>query len=331
MAKSTDPLTFSLVLETENLGMAELDDLRASLDSLKSQPELRFAKEFIVLAGSHISPSIKKLIQKEYPWATIKLTSRPLDYNDSKDEAIKIAQGDIVILTDSDARYQKNWLKNMLSVFKSHPDAGLVSGDTWVKVTSGYAFALNLSWMFLIRPKTTQPKPTNTFSYNNFAIKKKSYVSLDFPKNFPLYRAKGTMTKNDLLRRGIKFYQAPNAIAYHAAPKNFSDWWYRMLINGHDFIAMADFQVQSGKIRERVSLLHKLLNFPLWVGWKTVSVFINAYVYLINDPSALKFLPAAFILSMANICVLTFGAFLTLINRDYLYTAITSYEASHEV
>jgi hypothetical protein len=64
--------TYSIIIETENLGMAEVEDLKKSLDSIKDQDiEKGKIKEVILIVGTHLPKDIQKEILSEYPWVTL--------------------------------------------------------------------------------------------------------------------------------------------------------------------------------------------------------------------------------------------------------------------
>jgi GT2 family glycosyltransferase len=324
--------SFSIVVETENLGMATINDLKACLDSLKKQTwNIRRAEEVLVIAGTHISNELQNRLKKMYPWISIQKTKEALDYISVKIEGAKMATGDIVVFVDSDATYERGWLSDILGVFSSHPDAGLIAGLTSPKINSNYTMSLGLAWMFLLKTPTNKPKETSQFTFNNFAIKRTLLLNFKFPKNFPFYRGKGTIIRKRLIKDGVKMYRAPKAKGYHAVPSNFTDWWYRMLINGHDFIAMADFSVNGNKIIEKRSILKRFRNLMLWVGWKTVEIFINGYRIIREDKKKIRYLPLGLPIAFANVLVLTLGGIITCVTRDYLFNKINRYEAHNVV
>ncbi|HKC04367.1 MAG TPA: glycosyltransferase [Patescibacteria group bacterium] len=323
--------SFSIVLETENLGMAGVEDLEKSLNSLKSQKyPIKKAKEVLIIAGGHVSEDVQKRLKKKYPWVTIKKTKEHLDYVGAKAVGSKIAKGDILIFVDSDSVYEKGWLGNMLKVFSDFPDADVVSGNTEPRINSNYAMSLTLAWMFIIRGPIRKTKEVYEVPMNNFAIKRNALLKVPLPKNLPFYRS-GSIWKNWLIENGLKIYTTPNVMGYHATPANLRDWWYRMLINGRDFVALGDYTFKGMKLIEKKSVLKRFMNLVAWSGWKTLQVFVNVYKTVNKDKKTIQYLLLGVPFALLDVSIIILGSLITFINRDYLLKIVTAYEAEHVV
>jgi len=321
--------TFSIIVETENLGMAQLTDLEASLNSLKEQTfPIKKAKEIIVLAGGHVSKDVEKMLNKKYPWVKVQKIKEGLDYIGAKAVGCRFASGDILIFVDSDSVYEKTWLANLLKVFPKYPDADVVCGDTAPIINSNYAMALAMSWMFIVRGPMNKPIKIYQVPMNNFAIKRGVLAKVPLPKNLPFYRS-GSIWKNWLLEKGYKIYAAPNTMAYHALPGSLKDWWLRMLINGRDYVALGDYSLKNMKVVEKKSLLKRFINFVAWAGWKTLNIFINAERIVRKNKKTIRYLILGIPLALLNVAVIVLGSIITMINRDYLLKIVTAYEAGN--
>lgn len=326
--------TFSIIVETENLGMAGLDDLEASLNSLLAQSlPINKIDEVIVIAGSHVSNELLKNLRLKYKWLTVKTVEGSLNYLESKMKGAELSKSDYLVFADSDMRYEKTWLSGMVSTFKKHPDGYVLSGDTRLQNNSIYKMSLNLTWMVqILSDKITTPEPTTFFPLNNFAIKRQDLIQNPIPTNLPLYRNVIPFWERMLTNGDLKVLRVPGTRGYHAPPGSFSDWWYRMLAYGSDFVAMSDFTVENNnKIIESNSLLKRLFRYCILLPWKIKQIIFNSLKIAGEDYKNLTKLPFAFILGILNIVVIQIGATIGLFNRTYVFRQITERETSHVV
>lgn len=256
--------SFSIVIETENLSMAEINDLEASLSSIKNQKfPIDKAEEVLLIISGHLSKKSRGRIEQKYTWVTLYEAKENLAYTEAKVRGAEIAKGDIIVYADSDVQYENLWLGNILEVFASCPDAEIVGGDTRVSIDSSYSFSLNLTWMFNIQRSINLPEKSDAvFHLNNFAIRRETMLQVPFPLGLPFYRSHITIWKKRLVENGIAIYRAPGTRGHHAAPDSFLDWWYRMLINGADIVTKADyFSRDNGEVVLRRSLKKRLRIF----------------------------------------------------------------------
>jgi glycosyltransferase involved in cell wall biosynthesis len=322
--------SFSIILETENLGMAGLDDLEACLRSLQNQSfPIDQAKEVLVVVGGHISAEAQAILQDKFTWLMCHLAGRSLEYTEAKVLGARIVTGDILLFADADVVYEKNWLRSMLGVFESHADAMVVGGDTRVYMDSGYALSLNLMWMLPMWPEIGEPERTDNFSLNNFAILRELMLRVPFPTNYPLYRGKVTVWKNRLVKRGCIIYRAPEARGYHAPPGGLIDWWYRMLIFGRDKVAPVDFHFQGeAEPVEEKSMSRRFIRFRKMLKMRYRTALKRGRLLLREDPRKRKYLLTGVPLCCLSFAVIMLGGLIACFNRDYLFHKINARERS---
>jgi glycosyltransferase involved in cell wall biosynthesis len=322
--------SFSIVLETENLGMAEVDDLMQSLDSLKRQTlPLEKANEVIVIIGSHVTKNTQAKLKKEYPWLKLHVSKTELEYTRAKMEGARVATGDIVVYADSDVTYETTWLKNLLTVFTEHSDATVACGETRIKITSNYTMSLALTWMLNRTATISKTIKTHTFSLNNFAIKRNIVNKNTFP-SLTLYRGKITFWRDHLASLGYVFYKAPGAQGHHTPPGTFKDWWYRMLIYGADFVATADFTLNpDGSVSEKRSISKRLFHLILWIGMRIKQLALRSYYIATEEKTAHTYFYLGIPLALFTILLTTVGGVIALFDRDYIFNQIQALESSH--
>lgn len=310
--------------------MAGIDDLIKSLDSLKLQTlPIEKANEVIVVIGSHVTKETQLRLHAQYSWLKLHKTKGELEYTQAKMAGAKVATGDIVVYADSDVRYQKSWLKNLLDVFVKYPDATVAAGETQMRIHSAYTLSLALCWMLNIWPTSPKTSKTNVFALNNFAIKRKVMLENPFPI-LTLYRGKITFWRKRLIDKGYIFYRTPGAMGHHAPPSNLIDWWHRMIIYGADFVATADFTLNpDGTIKESRFLSKRGLHLLLWIGMKIKQLVLHSIRIVKQEPQNMRFFIMGIPLSFITIGVTLLGGIVTLFNRDYCYKKITALESSH--
>lgn len=321
--------TYSIIIETENLGMAEVEDLKKSLDSIKDQDiEKGKIKEVILIVGTHLPKDIQKEILSEYPWVTLHIDEEGLEYAESKVVGAKVASGDVLIFADSDMKYEPSWLKNMIKALEKYPSGYIISGDTRLESNSAYKMALNSMWMVQISSdKIDEPVPYKHFPLNNFAIERNAMLKNPIPYNLPLYRNKIPVWQEMLSNNGYIVLRAPGTRGFHAPPATFMDWFYRMLIYGSDFVASSDFSVnKQNKIITKVNLKKRFLKLLFLVPWKVEQMFVNTWKLLKEDGKRIKFVPFSLVLASLGIFVIALGGTIAVFNRTYVFNKISKYE-----
>jgi glycosyltransferase involved in cell wall biosynthesis len=326
-------LTFSIVIETENLGMAGLDDVRATLDSLADQDySIHQAREILVIAGGAVSEETLQLLKQEYPWITIHREIQKLEYLTSKIRGCEIATGDIVVMVDSDAVYHPTWLGQTLYGFISTPGTSVVASETRIKIDSIYTTAIQLAWMINADLVSSHPTPITQFHLNNFAIKRSVALQVPLYNNMPIYRANNVEWKKQLRLLGYSAIRVPGILAHHAPPGNFWDWWWRMLVSGSDAVAKADFIYHyGGQVTEKISYGKRCLRIPMFFVFKIMKMITRLRALVTEDWKQLRYIIPAIPVALFFILVMELGALITLFNRDYVFKKITAREQSHVV
>lgn len=325
--------TFSIILETENLGMAGLEDLKDTVASLEKQTyPFKEAKEIIIIAAGHVSVDSINLLKQTYPWIKIHKVEKSLEYIESKKLGAQITTGEIVVFIDSDMIYEETWLENILKGFNDAPGATIVAGDTRIRGNSIYSNAIQLIWMMNAEKKCSHIRTANHFDLNNFGIKREIMANAPIFLGLPIYRASTVETRKQLYSLGYSAMRAPNARGYHLPPGNFVDFWYRLLVYGADAVVKADFYfLHGGKVVEKFSPIRRLYRIPLFFLFKIYHMFKRSIVLISENPKrVIKIIPA-FLLALIFLILPTMGSIIALFNRDFLFKKVTSRETAHVV
>src|SRR5688572_13374025 len=95
--------SFSIVVETANLQMADHDRLMASLDSIASQsPSPALAREVVILDSGEAPQPLLEAARARYPWIRVERIPAGTDYGNQKAMAVAFASGEVLIFADSD-------------------------------------------------------------------------------------------------------------------------------------------------------------------------------------------------------------------------------------
>ncbi len=326
-------LTFSIVIETENLGMAGLEDFEQTIFSLEQQTfSIKNAEEIFIIVGEHVSADTIQILRGKYPWLVIHIEKNKLNYTQAKMRGAELSSGEIVVFADSDVVYGEEWLMNMLYTFIWAPGASIVGGETRIEVVSVYRMAIQLIWMLNITSNFSCPKAYRNFYLNNFAIKRNAMLSVPFIAGLPLYRCIISEWIAQLKLHGYSIMQAPNASGFHAPPGNFWDFWYRMLIFGADEVAKGDFYfLPDGTVVDKFSPIRRIYKLGFFTTFKVYRIATRTYKLLIQDWSNIFYILLSIPFVVMSFMLNFSGSIIALFDRDYLFKKISLREEGHVV
>lgn len=325
--------SFSIIIETENLGQAGIDDLCDTLDSLASQTlPVTNAREVMIVAAGHVSQEAVGSLGVRYPWVMVHRVDHALEYLESKQAGARMATGDIIVFVDSDVVYEPTWLDRIVRGFVQSPGAAVVAGDTRIRGGSVYATAIQLVWMMDTVRTKPHPVLVSHFDLNNFAIRRDVFLGAPIYAGLPLYRAHTVEVRKQLFMRGYSAVQVPGARGWHLPPGSLADLWYRLLVYGSDAVAKSEYRFpHGGTVVRHPSLLRRLVRIPVFVGWKSCVMLRRAVVIAYENPKRVGTLLAALPLAIVFLAAITLGSMVALIKPKAIFAIITAREAHHVV
>ncbi|HTL87926.1 MAG TPA: glycosyltransferase family 2 protein [Leptolyngbya sp.] len=229
-------LSFSIVLETENLATADFAGLIRSLSSLANQdPSPIEACEVLLIESGDIPEELLMRLTQQYRW--IKVCSAPseTEYYQSKMLGAKLATGEIVVYYDSDCVYESGWLKKMLTPFTESAEIQIVAGETTTSGVGIYGTAMALGYIFPQYSGRTKLTPGTHYFLNNVAFRRSFLLAHPIPTDLPLYRGNCAVHAHQLVQSGTIIWQQPQARALHAPPNGLAHFFWRFLLIGHDY------------------------------------------------------------------------------------------------
>lgn len=246
---SKSPVSFSIIIETENLASADLPGLFRGLDALQSQSLSPLqAEEVILVETGDVPPDLLARICEEYPWVSTRRIDPELEYYQAKMRGVELTTGEVIVLFDSDCLYNAEWLASLLAPF-ARDDVQMVAGETSLKVTGPYGLAMALTYIFprytrrdyqAVNP-TTDIQPTGGYFCNNVAFKRSLLTHFPIPGNLPLYRGNCVIHAHQLAANQHTIWQQPKSRAFHAPPNGLSHFVSRFFMLGYDALCVSRF------------------------------------------------------------------------------------------
>lgn len=292
--------SYSIVIETENLSLADSACLWACLDSVQSAID-RVAPpaEALLFNTGDISPSMVAMLEKRYPWVSLVNSPPGKNYYEIKMQGARLATADLVVFVDSDCRYNEDWLAGLLEPFVD-PNIRVVAGETAFTDPGPYGLALAIAHSFDGFSGRSDLYPVNNYYANNVAFRRSVLLDLPIPTRLPLYRHGCSAHCVELRRRGEHIWAQPRSRAMHAAPEGIQHFFWRFLLFGRD-----------RAVRSRIGLLD---DAPKPGGGKSgviAVVKMRLERSLKLQPAQRKWIPAASLIVLAAFVLIRTGQVLS--------------------
>ena len=303
-------ISFSIIIESENLGTSDEAALLSALRGLDTQTlPIRNANEAVLVNTGDISGSVKQSIATEFPWISVLEQPDSLSYYEVKQTAANHITGDVVLLCDCDIRYDKNWLAEMLKPFSDTP-IQVVTGETAIDANGPYSLFIQLFWCFPPHSRRRRPFPTRGYPANNVAFRRALLERFPIPAFPRLYRGNCSLHARLLERNGIQTFKAPLAKAIHPiippahAPLRFFMW-------GHHEARIA--QALHAGIKPGPTRLMRIVGSAITVLARRAVVPMMRIPSSMRKPSLILWLPVALALGTLAYSVFVFGMVVSLI------------------
>jgi glycosyltransferase involved in cell wall biosynthesis len=225
-------ITFSIILETENIETSDIDRLQKSIVSLAAQsPEQ--ANEVVLIDSGNTPRQVLNQLQLRYPWLTIKSAPPETEYYESKMLGLEWTTGEIIVYYDSDCIYEGDWLATLVGSF-DNVNIQIVCGETTTDGIGLYGTAIALCYVFPQYSGQSDLFPVNQYFLNNVAFRRSVLQTIPIPTDLPLYRGNCVIHAQTLLNAGYTIWRQPKARSLHALPNGLGNYFKRFLLIGHD-------------------------------------------------------------------------------------------------
>jgi hypothetical protein len=128
------------------------------------------------------------------------------------------ATSEILVLCDSDCRYEPGWLKAMLAPFRDRPETQIVAGETSTPIRGPYELAIASMFIF---PRFTGERglaDSPIYWANNVAMRRELLGRLPIPDAKQLYRGQNILHSMGVAALGHTIWRQPLARAWHLPP-----------------------------------------------------------------------------------------------------------------
>jgi glycosyltransferase involved in cell wall biosynthesis len=296
--------SFSVIVETANLSLADLDGLQETLASLATQSlSIRNANEVLIADSGDVPEAVFQTTLTAYPWARVMRLPEGTGYEELKMAGAKATTGDIVVFADGDCDYDPAWLEALLSPF-SDSSVSVVGGETTIESSGPYEFGVALAASFPARSSSSGLYTSNRYHLNNVAFRRPVLQAVPIPSRRPCYRMSGLHAAR-LLAAGYTILRQPAARALHAAPNGLSHFIWRFLLMGYDGVVVPRLIAQDAPAVRRSSERRRrtvgLIRFwAVQVGAKLTAEIRRRPSRLLTLPLALPVFAAAVVLQAAG-------------------------------
>jgi hypothetical protein len=223
--------SFSVVIETDNLSIVDLDELYSCLESLADQGDLiKRAVGVFVADGGVVPEKFLSGLRSRYPWITVVHADAGASYIELKLAGALETGSEVIVFCDGDVHYEKGWLAALLDGFRDRPDADIIAGETTTPISGPYSLAFALTFNFPRLSQENDLAPSTTYWANNVAVKRDLLLRIPLPDPAELYRGQNLVHTARILRRSGKILRQPKAKGWHAVlpPSEIVQRYFRL-------------------------------------------------------------------------------------------------------
>ena len=229
--------SYSLIIETANLSLADLDGLRETLESLAVQTlPVQNAEEVLLADSGDVPRNVLRDTLASYPWVRPMGLPDGTGYEELKMAGANAATGELIVFADGDCLYERGWLEALLTPF-SDPSVEIVGGETAIDSAGPYGLGVSIASSFPARSSSAGQYSSDRYHLNNVAFRRSVLQAVPIPSRRPCYRMSGLHAAR-LLAAGHTILRQPEARARHAAPNGLSHFFWRFLLMGFDGVVV---------------------------------------------------------------------------------------------
>jgi glycosyltransferase involved in cell wall biosynthesis len=310
--------SFSVIIETANLSLADLDGLQETLASLAKQSlPIEKATEVLIADSGDVPEDVFQATLTAYPWARVMRLPDGTGYEELKMAGARATTGDIVVFADGDCDYDRAWLERLLAPF-ADASVSVVGGETTIESTGPYEFGVALAASFPARTSSGL-YTSDRYHLNNVAFRRPVLEAVPIPSRRPCYRMSGLHAAR-LLAAGYTIVRQPAARALHAAPNGVSHFIWRFLLMGFDGVVVPRLIAQDAPAARRPGVRRRR-TFGLIRFW-AVQVGAKLASEIARRPSRLLMLPLALPVFGAAVALQAVGALAGLVAPERLLSAV---------
>ena len=311
--------SFSIVIETANLSLADLGGLRDTLESLAAQTlSLSNAREVLIADSGDVPTDVLQETLRRFPWARAMRLPEGTGYEELKMAGAAAATGDVVVFADGDCYYDRTWLESLLAPF-SDASVTVVGGETGIDSSGAYGLAVSLASSFPARAPSNGLYISDRYHLNNVAFRREVLEKVPIPARRPCYRMSGLHAAR-LLSGGHTILRQPAARAVHASPNGLTHFFWRFLLMGFDGVVVPRLIAEEAPPAQRPGVRRRrTLRLVRFWGVQARAKFLDE---LRRAPSRVVILPLAVPIFLAAVALQGIGAIAGLVAPERLLNAV---------
>ncbi|MBX2814444.1 MAG: hypothetical protein KTR24_00535, partial [Saprospiraceae bacterium] len=255
--------TYSIILESANLGMSGFESLMGVLNTIEAQTKtIPGRRETVVLIDDRLSTEQVSMIKDVSPQAILHKVEGQPSYFFYKMEGVPYCTGEVVLFLDMDVFYGEGVIKTLLSTFADIPEASISASQIGCATSSPVEIAMSRTG----RVKTGYGHDTIVenfnFKMNSFAIKREVLLN-NIPKRIEgFFRGDSMMWKKALEERGYRSFMQPGLVIMHEIPSSLWENFVRIITYSADRIARSQYFLnEDNEFKYRFNLSKRVWSF----------------------------------------------------------------------
>lgn len=305
--------SFSIIVETENLMLADMNCLRTALDSLEQQEySIHNAARVFVQDSGNVSDHVLQQLKIDFPWISLVAIPHDQGHYEAKMICLEKIQTDIVIFCDSDCVLQPGWLQNLLQPFLLDPTIAVVGGETQMEPTDPFSLAMVLTHVFSLYSKNEDLFTADFYYANNVAFRTVVLRENAIPCDLPLFRGNCTLHARKLIKSRIKIWRQPLSRAVHAVPESWGEFSRRFISMGRDSLQVSQMTAASDDMKRS----WPRATASAIIASKVAETFRRSWQIRTRDPQPLHRMFFAKPIVLLALMFFSFGAITTSCQKD---------------
>lgn len=233
---------FSVVVEMENARTVDRDEVVQTLSVLAEQmaqvaqgqdrPQVILAHPGTEADSAPLGDAVCRAVPRLREVARLEVVAVPGGrYYELKNAGFARADGEVVVLLDSDTLPEAGWLQRLLAPFED-PRVAAVSGHTYLRHYDFVSRTLALVWLFPLRHGDERAAQRRALNANNAALRRATVGRTPFPIDHG-FKVSCSKLMRHLETQGFQLVRVP-AYAAHAPLTGWRFLVWRALVTGRD-------------------------------------------------------------------------------------------------
>lgn len=234
---------------TKRAMSAFVEELRSTHNRFAVPVTVMYAYDRTAVDEKTIRDTIAATAPEIVDYATLELVPTDgLSYYQLKNFGSQRATTSITVFLDSDAGPVKGWLSAMLAPF-ADPEVQVVAGFTALGHEDVLSKTMALSWIMKLPSERNAAVNRRKMYANNCAMRTAFFKENPFPALEGSFKKSCGIWQDAMLKRGVKFAYAPDAMTIHAPHPRGKFLYWRAWTTGID----RDYKLYQTGTRSRIA------------------------------------------------------------------------------